>query len=336
VLSGYKLTEMEKKIEKLYKENGILTPSDLSIQNLSNVFNVKVDLSINGSKQEQRAIWTDDLTVIFLDPDQPEEKQREVFFHEFGHPLLHIGNQMKMKNKTFRDLQEAQANQFQLYAAIPFFMLQELELPEYENQIIHIIKSVFKVTEALARKRLEQIKRRILQSKMDTSFYFQEVVAKKETDETMETYPMLEDFFSPQEIKNYFAPRQKTKSIVYFDYQNEKPVPLRYCIEFSPGEVNWGKDFKLFAIDSDFELVHLKEFSSKEADAPVSELFLHPSHPNDFAIDLKVLRKKLKFFDVDPYNINRFIINANQLESLLELNIFRSRLLQIGRVLTNN
>jgi hypothetical protein len=239
-----------------------------------------------------------------------------------------------MKNKTFRDLQEAQANQFQLYAAIPFFMLQELELPPYEYQIIHTIKSIFKVTEALARKRLEQIKRRILQSRMDTSFYFKEVVAKKETDETMET--LLEDLFSPQEIKSYFVPRQKRKSIVYFDYQNGKTVPLRYCIEFISGEVNWGKDFKLFPIDDEFESIHIKEFESKNTDAHVVELFLHPSYPNDFAIDVKALRKKLKFFDVDPYNINRFIINANQLESLLELNIFGNRLLQDNKVLSNN
>jgi hypothetical protein len=244
---------------------------------------------------------------------------------------------MKMKNKTFRDLQEAQANQFQLYSAIPFFMLQELELPAYENQIIQIIKSVFKVTEALARKRLEQIKRRILQSKMETSFYFQEAVAKKETDETMEFSPVLEDLFSSQEIKNYFAPRLKRKTIVYFDNQSEKPIPLRYCIEFIPGEVNWSKDFKLFPIDGEFELKHIKEYESKNTDAHVLELFLHPSYPNDFAIDLKALRKKLKFFDTDPYNISRFIINANQLESLLELNIIGNRMIQTEPiVLANN
>src|SRR5689334_14681066 len=129
MLSGYSRTDLEKNVERMFKERGILSPSDLDIHDVAKVFNVHIDFSLK--EGPQRAIWDDYDSVIFLNPDHSEEKQRELFFHELGHPLLHCGNQILMNNKSFRDLQESQANQFQLYAAIPFFMLKQLELPPY-------------------------------------------------------------------------------------------------------------------------------------------------------------------------------------------------------------
>jgi Zn-dependent peptidase ImmA (M78 family) len=163
MLSGYTPTETERKVEMLYKERKILAPSDLEIPKVARLFNVHV----NYSRGPQRAIWDEDTSVIFINPNQTEEKQREVFFHELCHPLMHCGDQTNMHYKSFRDLQEFQANQFQLYAAIPFYMLKDLDLPVYEYQIINVIRVTFKIPLSLAKKRWDQIKRRILQAQID-------------------------------------------------------------------------------------------------------------------------------------------------------------------------
>jgi Zn-dependent peptidase ImmA (M78 family) len=337
VLSGYILTETERKIERMYKERNILTPADLDIQNVAHLFRVELDFSSYGP---QRAIWEDDFSVIFLNPDEPEEKQREVFFHELGHPLLHVGDQTKMKNHSLRDLQEAQANQFQLYAAIPFFMLKELELPSYEYQIVSMIQSVFKVPKSLAKKRVEQIKRRILQSQIDVCLPSLPLpptkIAEEKEEYEMETYPLLEDLFTPNEIKHYFSPQVKEKNKIYYEMHNGQPIPRWYCIEVKRGEVNWGKKMHLFPIDTEFEVLPMSEFQNSESDAHVMEFFLHPSYPNDFAIDLKTLRKKLNYFDVDPYNIQRFIISVGELERLLQLDIVSSKLHLVNLLPTIN
>ncbi|MFD0825806.1 ImmA/IrrE family metallo-endopeptidase [Neobacillus sp. M.A.Huq-85] len=320
MLSGYILTDTERKIEKMYRERSILTPSDLDIRNVASLFNMELSFS----EGPQRAIWDEEFTVIFLNRDQAEEKQREVFFHELAHPLLHCGDQTKMSFKSFRELQENQANQFQLYAAIPFFMLKDLELPPYEYQMVQLIQNVFKVTGDLAKKRLEQIKRRIIQSKMDKCIF--NVAERKEVYETMETYPQLEDLFSPTEIKQFFKPIKKVKTVVYFDDSNGSRTPLWYCIEFSRGQINWSKQFKRFPIDANLEFVSIIEFEHKKSDAPVPELKLLPSYPNDFVINMKSLKEKLKLYDVDPYNVRRFVIDVKELEHLLQLDIVSSKL----------
>jgi Zn-dependent peptidase ImmA (M78 family) len=163
MLSGYIPTDIERKVEMLYRERNILAPPDLEISKVAKLFNVYVDYS----KGPQRAIWDEDTSVIFINPNQAEEKQREVFFHELCHPLMHYGDQTKMHCKSFRDLQEFQANQFQLYAAVPFYMLKELDLPVYEYQIINTIRVTFKIPLSLAKKRFDQIKRRIFQAQID-------------------------------------------------------------------------------------------------------------------------------------------------------------------------
>lgn len=325
MFSCYVLTEMEKKIERMYKDKNILSPTDLDIQNVANLFNVKVDFS----EGPQRAVWDEEFSVIFLNPNHPVEKQKEVFFHELGHPILHCGDQTKIRNSHFRELQEAQANQFQLYAAIPFFMLKDLELPPYEYEIINTIKTVFKVPESLATKRLEQIKRRIYQSKMD-NFIFEERIAESEHNYLIkESFPLLEDLFSEEEINSYLKPKMKKKPKLYYDFIDGKPYPIWYCLDVNRGEVNWRKELHLHPIDADFEIYQINDFVNQESDAPVSsEIVLHHSHPNDFAIDLNPLKKKLLFYDLDPYNIRRFVIDASILEHVLQLDIFTTKLNQ--------
>jgi Zn-dependent peptidase ImmA (M78 family) len=160
----YEKTPLESWLEKLYIEKGIFTPEDLEIEHIAKSFGFKI-IYINGAPE--RAIWDEEDAIIFLKPNQSEESLREKFFHELCHPLRHYGDQTTMKVKTFRDLQEIQANQFQLYAAIPFYMLKTLEPVKFEHQLISQIQNAFKISDTLVKRRIDQIKRRIFQAKSD-------------------------------------------------------------------------------------------------------------------------------------------------------------------------
>lgn len=65
-------------------------------------------------------------------------------------------------NPAFRQLQEAQAEQFVLYAAMPFFLLAPLLLSYREWVPSSVLSMEFGVTRELADKRIAQIKRRII------------------------------------------------------------------------------------------------------------------------------------------------------------------------------
>jgi Zn-dependent peptidase ImmA (M78 family) len=160
----YEKTSLESWLEKLYIEKGIFSPEDLDIEHIAKSFGFKI-IFMNGAPE--RAIWDENDAIIFLKPNQETEILRAKFFHELCHPLRHYGDQTTMNTKTFRELQEIQANQFQLYAAIPFYMLNVLEPVKYEDELISQIQYVFKVSEDFAKRRLEQIKRRIYQAKSD-------------------------------------------------------------------------------------------------------------------------------------------------------------------------
>lgn len=164
LLTLYKKTDLELLVEKIYKEKELLSPSDLTISNISETFNFDIKYI---AKAPSRALWDEEYALIFLDPLLTEKEQRAVFFHELCHPLRHIGVQEKMKCKLFMDLQETQANQFQLYAAMPTFMLESIELPNNEFYAIKAIEEIFNVPFSLAIKRMEQIKQRVLRKKID-------------------------------------------------------------------------------------------------------------------------------------------------------------------------
>lgn len=317
----YKPTERERKIEEMYKEKGILTPSDLDIANVAKAFSIHLDYST--PEGPRNAIWDEDITVIFMSAYDPEEKQRELFYHEFSHPILHCGDQRAMPHKPFRQLQENQANQFMMYAAIPYFMIKELELPKYEYQIVLLIQKTFKVSARLAKKRFEQIKRRILQSQFEqtnTDYYIpqNEVIYSNSSS----SYPHIEDVFSSEEIREFrFKERKDKKNIIYYTESEGKMLPIWYAIHLKKGDVKWRNEFKEFPIDSDFELVPYSEYRELSSDATVfsADLFLNPLMPNDFCVKLKSVKEMLYQYDVDPYDVRRFVINVKDLEHLLQM-----------------
>lgn len=167
MLHLYSPTILEQWIEQFYRDHGIYSPSDLTIENLSSTLGIGVTIDPNVTDD----VWFDeDYSHVFINSDHSKEKQREVFFHELCHPLRHYGVQLEIEYSPLRELQEIQANQFQLYAAMPWFMVQELEFPIQERDVIHLLAKTFGVTHQLASFRLDQIKRRVYQGKRDQEF----------------------------------------------------------------------------------------------------------------------------------------------------------------------
>jgi Zn-dependent peptidase ImmA (M78 family) len=159
-LTMYHPIEIEEKINLIYKNNGLYSTTNLSIENISSVFKIDVQYYVGPSCAD----WEGD-PVIFLDSRLSLEKKREIFFHEISHLLLHVGNQDKM-HSLFKELQENQANSCQLYAAMPIYMFEEFQGVPYSSSI-EVMSNRFMLPSTLVRERLEQIKRRISRAHWD-------------------------------------------------------------------------------------------------------------------------------------------------------------------------
>jgi len=157
-MQNYPLTPLEDWIERLYRNIGIKEPNQLTITELAARLNIWVYYLEIGSQVIER----NGMFSMNIDSRQSPERQWEDFLHELCHVLRHAGNQMQMP-AAYTQMQELEANNFQLYAAIPYSMLRKLELPRQQNEIIDLLTQEFKVTPDLARRRLEGIQRRVLQ-----------------------------------------------------------------------------------------------------------------------------------------------------------------------------
>jgi hypothetical protein len=91
---------------------------------------------------------------LSLDSRESVEVQREMFFHELCHILRHCGVQSMMP-AAFREMQERDARHFTRYAAIPYHMIQFIDLED--PYVIDQMVDKFKVTPELCQERLEQI-----------------------------------------------------------------------------------------------------------------------------------------------------------------------------------
>src|SRR5690625_1109196 len=139
----------------MYIRNKIMTPPDLKISRIARIFNVFV-------KQDSIPARFDIFgryRGIVLDSRESIEVQREQFFHELCHILRHAGHQTMMP-EAFRQLQEWDANHFTMYASLPYFMVREYDFND--PYLIHDLAEDFKVTEHLAKKRMEHIERNML------------------------------------------------------------------------------------------------------------------------------------------------------------------------------
>lgn len=165
LFTHYQTTPLEQWVEALYDQHGISTPAQLSMTNLA----AKLHIWIYTMDMSSMAIEKDGLFSINVDRRLSVKEQWEDFLHELCHVLRHSGNQMIMPDR-YVGWQEQDASAFQLYAAIPLPMLKKLSLPEQKNEMIAFLTEEFQVTYRLAKERIEQIQRRVLQGIMDHEY----------------------------------------------------------------------------------------------------------------------------------------------------------------------
>lgn len=141
--------ELEKWIMKLYQKNSIFLPSDLNEENISDALNITFTRT-----KRAHSVEIGNFRLISVNRDANKYEQREQFYHELCHVLRHAGRQTKM-NKLFRELQEWQANNFTLFAAIPYHMLYQFDF--HDPNIIEQLSESFQVTPKLCHERLIRI-----------------------------------------------------------------------------------------------------------------------------------------------------------------------------------
>jgi hypothetical protein len=186
-LQYYKPTEIEVLITKKYMENGIVRPSQLDLNTVASIFDV--DFVLYDGRTF--ANWEDGSNrFIAINQNLTEKEQRENFFHELGHPILHTGRQRGMA-ESFLEMQEEQASQFQLYAAIPYYMLEEFNDIEFRDVYIQSITEAFVLPTYLVRKRLEIMERKIMIEKYDQEYVRRCKPVRIETEYSEETKQVL-------------------------------------------------------------------------------------------------------------------------------------------------
>lgn len=161
-LSLYKPNDLETWICKKYQAKGIWYASQLDIDMIAGMFRV----FIRYHTEETKAIYNDRFGLIYILSCYNEYQRREKFFHELGHVLRHAGDQSVMHG-MFIQLQERQAAQFQLYAAIPYYMLESYGYIEDQQSYISSLSNDFRLPTTLVRKRIEQIQNRIYREKQE-------------------------------------------------------------------------------------------------------------------------------------------------------------------------
>ncbi|WP_334075208.1 ImmA/IrrE family metallo-endopeptidase [Paenibacillus sp. A14] len=167
LFSYYRETELEQWISGKYLTHGIISPAEHDIEHIANAFDIDLvyEECPSFSDNEER--------VIFLNKHADDVTARVIFFHELCHVLRHAGDQRIMP-AMFKSAQETEAEQFVLYAAIPFYMFAKLPVPDQRSEAIAYLAETFRVPCGLAEHRLDQIQRRVLHGSL--------IAAAKEAD----------------------------------------------------------------------------------------------------------------------------------------------------------
>ncbi|MDT3426121.1 Zn-dependent peptidase ImmA (M78 family) [Paenibacillus forsythiae] len=192
-MNKYFKTLLEQSIEEYYIANGILTPDDLVIDRIAEIFDV--DVAYN----ELRTFSDNELRVIFICLTDDLNARRLSFFHELCHVLRHAGDQRRMP-ELFLQLQEADADRFSLYAALPFFMLETIRLPQSEDEAAGLLGKVFQVPPKLAKERLTQIKERISGVEFMESFTYTAAAMEERIPEPINSDPVIRGIYGLEDL----------------------------------------------------------------------------------------------------------------------------------------
>ncbi|WP_332650167.1 ImmA/IrrE family metallo-endopeptidase [Lysinibacillus sp. 54212] len=143
-------TYTESYVKEMYKKVGIFHSEQLDFRKIAQCLRINVFYW----KESSQALFFKDRGYIMLDETLSPQQQWQDFCHELGHVLLHTGSQSRLP-KSFVEYQEYKANHFMYHAAVPTFMLEEMNLKHKRNSLL-LVQQKFNVTEEFALKRLDQ------------------------------------------------------------------------------------------------------------------------------------------------------------------------------------
>jgi len=154
---SYTYSHLEDFIHKVYRDIDVLCPNQLNLYAIADA----LDIGLYPICDISQALRFEGRDYIFLNNDLTGPERFEVFGHELGHLLTHVGNQASMPQE-FQAYQEWQADLFALHFCMPTFMLQELRIPNDGNRAIYKTSKIFGVTYEFAENRLDMYKMKLL------------------------------------------------------------------------------------------------------------------------------------------------------------------------------
>lgn len=160
-LRHYRTCQLEEWINDSYLKDGIYSPEDMDLQRIARIFGADLMYYLGPSFADWRE---GGYSAIFLDRSMSREETRAVFFHELCHPVRHVGHQAELP-RLFAELQEIQAGLFQLYAAMPIYMIERYAEQMEETNMSPLLAYEFQLPVELVERRLTQIAGRIRKTK---------------------------------------------------------------------------------------------------------------------------------------------------------------------------
>ena len=160
----YRPSDTEKQICELYKSHGIYSPADMDIEAIAAVF----DYEIQMKPLKSRVVYDNNYCVFFLDSRLGTAARRADFFHELCHPLMHVGSQRWLPS-SFVEYQEMQAAQFQMFAAMPYYLVAQYKPLPIWSDYYRMLAEEFVLPYSFVERRIKQMMARIAQERNDNN-----------------------------------------------------------------------------------------------------------------------------------------------------------------------
>ncbi|HAF97499.1 ImmA/IrrE family metallo-endopeptidase [Paenibacillus lactis] len=281
----YKLTPLEQFVEDLYLTHGILSPKQLNIGEVARCLNVWIYYKPITSRGLE---LTPGMYTVNIDSRLASAEQWLDFLHELGHLLRHSGNQTILP-KLFTQAQEADAENFVLYAAMPFSMIKQIQLPGSRMEIIQTLASTFRVPLKLAEKRLDQIRRREYEGSLLNS-YIKFNIAR----------------YQPASSPG----KSETAIYAYYDPSDDNIAPAQIIIQVDEQTLST-QDELLFSPNGPFDRIEEQQLQCFADCKPVK--FHDLDYTRDRRISLRLKNLAIRYYN----SAFKFIVQRKDIEQVL-------------------
>jgi hypothetical protein len=111
---------------------------------------------------------------------------------------------------------------------------------------------------------------------------------------------------------------------VFYDYHDDKLVPMKYMISFRKGELPWDREKVFVPVTAPFEKLDIEDFLPDSLAITVTQgdMILSADKPGKFGIYLPPLKRRAVEGGVDYWDIEHLVIQVADLEELLQMSVF--------------